>query len=209
VVEGGQVFWLHWDHILRPVLATDATGAVVWAARYLPFGGIDQVSVDTGALTQTLRFPGQWFQAETGLHQNWMRDYDPTTGRYLEADPLGLVDGPSVYGYARQSPVRFTDPTGEFIPLLACLGGAATGALAVNAGYQLGSLPHLVDDDTPASLQEKVCEFKEGLIDQMIAGAISGCIMVVTGGAGLPVILSTLVANFAAGAAHGAAQGIR
>jgi RHS repeat-associated protein len=113
VVEGGQVFWLHWDHILRPVLATDATGAVVWAARYLPFGGIDAVSVDTGALSQNIRFPGQWFQAETGLYQNWMRDYDPTTGRYLEADPLGLVDGPSVYGYARQSPVRYVDPRGE------------------------------------------------------------------------------------------------
>jgi RHS repeat-associated protein len=86
----------------------------------LPFGGIDAVAVDTGALAQTLRFPGQWFQAETGpgsgsgagLHQNWHRDYDPTTGRYLQADPLGLVDGPSVYGYARQSPVRFTDPRG-------------------------------------------------------------------------------------------------
>jgi RHS repeat-associated protein len=114
VVEGGQVFWLHWDHILRPVLATDATGAVVWAARYLPFGGIDQVLADTGALTQTLRFPGQWFQAETGLHQNGMRDYDPTTGRYLQADPLGLVDGASVYGYARQSPVRWTDPLGYY-----------------------------------------------------------------------------------------------
>jgi RHS repeat-associated protein len=35
-----------------------------------------------------------------------MRDYDPTTGRYLQADPLGLIDGPSVYGYALQSPVR-------------------------------------------------------------------------------------------------------
>jgi RHS repeat-associated protein len=129
VVEGGQVFWLHWDHILRPVLATDAAGAVVWAARYLPFGGIDAISVDTGALTQDLRFPGQWFQAETGLHQNGMRDYDPTTGRYLQADPLGLVDGPSVYGYARQSPVRFIDPTGEFIPLI--IGGALAGGLLV------------------------------------------------------------------------------
>lgn len=89
-----------------------ATGAVVWAARYLPFGGIDQVSVDTGVLEQNLRFPGQWFQAETGLHQNWMRDYDPTTGRYLQADPLGLVDGASVYGYARQGPVRWTDRRG-------------------------------------------------------------------------------------------------
>ena len=48
-----------------------------------------------------------------------MRDYDPTTGRYLQADPLGLVDGASVYGYAAQSPLRFTDPTGELIPVVA------------------------------------------------------------------------------------------
>ncbi len=47
-----------------------------------------------------------------------MRDYDPTTGRYLQADPLGLIDGASVYGYALQNPGRYTDPTGEFIPLL-------------------------------------------------------------------------------------------
>ena len=60
-----------------------------------------------------LRFPGQWFQAESGLHQNWMRDYDPTTGRYIQADPLGLVDGASVYGYARQNPGRYVDPRGE------------------------------------------------------------------------------------------------
>jgi RHS repeat-associated protein len=56
---------------------------------------------------------GQWFQAESGLDQNWMRDYDPTTGRYLQADPLGLVDGASVYGYARQNPGRWVDPRGE------------------------------------------------------------------------------------------------
>jgi RHS repeat-associated protein len=113
VVEGGQTYWLHWDHIGRPVMATDATGTVVWAARYLPFGGIDEVSVDTGAIAQNLRFPGQWFQAETGLHQNWMRDYDPTTGRYLQAGPLGLVDGASVYGYALANPGRYVDPRGE------------------------------------------------------------------------------------------------
>lgn len=37
---------------------------------------------------------------------NWMRDYDPTTGRYIQADPLGLIPGPSLYGYAYQSPLR-------------------------------------------------------------------------------------------------------
>ena len=56
------------------------------------FGG---VHTSTGTLP-TARFPGQWFQSESGLHQNWMRDYDPTTGKYLQADPLGLVDGASV-----------------------------------------------------------------------------------------------------------------
>ena len=59
------------------------------------------------------RAKGQWFQSESGLHQNWMRDYDPTTGRYIQADPLGLVDGASVYGYARQNPGRYVDPRGE------------------------------------------------------------------------------------------------
>ncbi len=49
---------------------------------------------------------------KVGLHQNWMRDYDPTTGRYIQADPLGLVDGASVYGYARQNPGRWTEPFG-------------------------------------------------------------------------------------------------
>lgn len=74
----------------------------------LPFGGVHASSGPNIGL----RFPpsrasamhcralGQWFQSESGLHQNWMRDYDPTTGRYLQGDPLGLVDGAGVYGYA-------------------------------------------------------------------------------------------------------------
>ena len=65
----------------------------------------------TGALN--LRFPGQWFQLETGLHYNWHRSYDPTLGRYTQPDPLGFVDGPSVYGYAKGSPVKSVDPDGQ------------------------------------------------------------------------------------------------
>ena len=119
VIEGGVVSFMRADHIGRPVFATNSAGAKVWTATYTPFGG---VHVSTGA-PPSARFPGQWFQSESGLHQNWMRDYDPTTGRYLQADPLGLVDGASVYGYVKQSPLRFTDPTGEFIPqAVACLG---------------------------------------------------------------------------------------
>ena len=47
-----------------------------------------------------------------------MRDYDPTTGRYIEADPLGLVDGASVYGYAGQNPGKNADPQGKQIVIL-------------------------------------------------------------------------------------------
>lgn len=109
VVEGNQVYLVRTDHIGRPVFATDMSGAKVWEASYLPFGG---VYVSSGA-NSDLRFPGQWFQSEAGLHQNWMRDYDPTTGRYMQADPLGLVDGASVYGYVLQNPGRYIDPRGE------------------------------------------------------------------------------------------------
>ncbi|AXI43754.1 RHS repeat domain-containing protein [Sulfitobacter sp. SK011] len=102
VIEGGQMYFIRTDHIGRPVFATDSTGAKVWEAMYLPFGG---VQVSTGPNIE-LRFPGQWFQSESGLHQNWMREYDPTTGRYIQADPLGLVEGASVYGYVLQNPGR-------------------------------------------------------------------------------------------------------
>jgi RHS repeat-associated protein len=108
VIEGAVVSFVRSDHIGRPVFATNAAGTKVWTASYLPFGG---VRTTTGS-PMTARFPGQWFQSESGLHQNWMRDYDPTTGRYLQADPLGLVDGASVYGYAHQSPIIYADPRG-------------------------------------------------------------------------------------------------
>ncbi|WP_170157861.1 RHS repeat domain-containing protein [Litoreibacter meonggei] len=109
VIENSQVYYVRADHIGKPIFATDSLGAKVWEATYLPFGG---VHTSTGT-PMNLRFPGQWFQSESGLHQNWMRDYDPTLGRYIQSDPLGLVDGSSVYGYAMQNPGRYADPSGE------------------------------------------------------------------------------------------------
>ncbi|MCH2131369.1 MAG: DUF6531 domain-containing protein [Pirellulaceae bacterium] len=117
IYEGNELFYVRTDHIARPVFATNASGTVVWEASYLPFGGVQSA---TGG--PDLRFPGQWFQSESGLHQNWMRDYDPTLGRYLQADPLGLIDGASVYGYALQNPGRYVDPRGMEA---ATIGGAA------------------------------------------------------------------------------------
>jgi RHS repeat-associated protein len=62
-----------------------------------------------------LRFPGQYYDRETGLHYNYFRDYDPTTGRYVESDPIGLGGGVNTYGYALQDPVSRTDPSGLYV----------------------------------------------------------------------------------------------
>lgn len=101
--------FVHADHLDRPVRMTNAAQALVWDAIYKPYGEVQSI---TGSASLDARFPGQWFQLETGLHHNWHRTYDPTTGRYLQPDPLGNVDGPSVYAYANSSPQMLTDREG-------------------------------------------------------------------------------------------------
>jgi RHS repeat-associated protein len=82
-------------------MLTNAAKATVWSAIYEPFGRVHSV---TGAVTQNLGLPGQWFQLEHGLAYNWHRHYDSTTGRYTTADPLGFVDGPSIFAYVGSAP---------------------------------------------------------------------------------------------------------
>ena len=116
-----QTYWVSVDHLNRPAQMTNSAKASVWQATWQPFGAPQAI---TGTLTLDARFPGQWFQLESGLHQNWWRHYDPTTGRYTQVDPLGFPNGPSVYGYAGSNTADLTDLNGL------CASGLARGAWA-------------------------------------------------------------------------------
>jgi RHS repeat-associated protein len=80
------LYFVHADHLNRPIRMTDSSESVVWDAVYDPFGGVYSI---TGSASNNLRFPGQYFLIESGLDYNWYRHYDETLGRYIQPDPVG------------------------------------------------------------------------------------------------------------------------
>ena len=102
--------YLHDDRLGTPQLATDSTQNIQWQASYEPFGTTPSVS---GTITQNLRFPGQYFDVESGWNHNGFRDYLPALGRYAEPDPLGrLGSGNDLYAYVGDNPANLVDPLG-------------------------------------------------------------------------------------------------
>ena len=116
---GTRTVYYHNDHLGTPQRITDKTGAVVWAADYDGFGKATVRSTAADPVTNHLRYPGQYFDTETGLHYNDRRYYDPETGRYITRDPIGFAGGVNLYAYAAHSPTNLIDPTGEILPCLA------------------------------------------------------------------------------------------
>jgi RHS repeat-associated protein len=126
--------FIHADHLGRPIRMTDAAKVTTWQATWKPWGEVQTLS---GTNSNNLRFPGQYFQIETGLHYNHHRMYDPVTGRYTQPDPLRFVDGPSVYAYAKNSPFMYTDRIGLNLWIAADEGTISGG---LGATGQFGSL---------------------------------------------------------------------
>ncbi len=111
VPTGANLYYIHNDHLGTLQVFTDENQHVVWQADYQPFG---EVSESVTIFANNLRFAGQYFDGESGLHYNYFRDYDPGTGRYLQSDPVGLAGGLNTYAYVGGNPLRFFDPFGLF-----------------------------------------------------------------------------------------------
>ncbi|NHQ87865.1 hypothetical protein HA050_17285 [Iodobacter sp. HSC-16F04] len=104
------------DHLGTPRQITDpASKQILWRWDGEPFGNslADEDPSKTGKkFSYNLRFPGQYFDKETGKHYNYFRDYDPATGRYIQSDPIGLAGGINTYGYVGGNPLNAIDPNG-------------------------------------------------------------------------------------------------
>lgn len=97
-----EILYLHTDHLATPHRATNADGNTVCSWDSDAYGATKANRDPDGDGIKTkvrLRFPGQYYDDESGLHYNHHRDYDPKLGRYIQSDPIGLWGGNNRYGY--------------------------------------------------------------------------------------------------------------
>ncbi len=114
--SGGKLYYYLNDQRGAPLAMVSSSGAMVWRASHDAFG---EATVEINTVSNNLRLPGQYFDAETERHYNGYRDYDPDLGRYIQRDPLGLAAGVNTYGYAYQDPINFVDVDGRFANVVA------------------------------------------------------------------------------------------
>ena len=149
---GEKIYYYHNDHLGTPIKLTDQSQNVVWSWQYGPFGE-EPLTMNSNTISQNLRFPGQYYDAETGLNYNFHRYYSPKLGRYLQHDPIldsliynysawlnpgfapglaifALINNPSKlpsYTYGANNPINITDPRGLATLAVGFSGTGGTG----------------------------------------------------------------------------------
>jgi RHS repeat-associated protein len=162
-VDAGVLSYVHTDHLGTPQKMTDSGGALVWDAVFRPFGAAESI---TGSAANDQRFPGQLYDVETALHYNYFRDYDPSLGRYVESDPIGLRGGVNTYVYALADPVDRTDESGLFTPGIHYDITVGAGRAEGISGLRLARLANLVmyadfrpgSQDIESAHQHSMCQ---------------------------------------------------
>lgn len=134
---GVDIFYVHTDQLNTPRAVTrPADNVLMWSWFSDPFGtdAANENPAGAGTFRYSLRFAGQVFDGQAGLHDNGFRAYDPAIGRYVESDPIGLYGGSwSTYSYANNNPISNDDPDGKQVALPAPVvaGGIAAICAAI------------------------------------------------------------------------------
>ncbi len=140
-LHNDNIIYLFSDHLNTPRVGMNPNGNIIWRNDSVGFGeqaANDDPDGDGSATVVNLRFPGQYFDGESGLHYNWNRYYDPETGRYITSDPIGLDGGINTFGYVGGNPGNAFDLVG--LAGSAVVDGARFGA---QWGSRVGSvIPH-------------------------------------------------------------------
>jgi RHS repeat-associated protein len=113
VTKGGSTFFYHQDGLGTVTDLTDSTGATAKSYSYDAYGKILE---SPGTVEQPYTYTGREFDSETGLYYYRERYYDPSIGRFIHADPLGILAGVNLYAYVNNNPEAFTDPLGLIAP---------------------------------------------------------------------------------------------
>jgi RHS repeat-associated protein len=158
--RNNRYYNIHSDHLGTPRIVTDDQAKPVWQWAYSAFGdnkptGILKATTNpnaaitnqpvllqatTPATVLNLRMPGQTYDVETGLAQNFMREYMSSQGRYTQSDPTGLYGGSNRFAYANQTPLNSSDPNGEIVMVLPFVWGGSSLASWATAGVGAGAL---------------------------------------------------------------------
>ena len=128
VQNGSDVKYFLTDHLGSTNALADATGAIAITSQtaYDSFGN------QTDTLDTRYGFSGRERDDFSGLMYYRARFYDPSLGRFVSEDPIGLGGGDiNLYGYVRNTPIMYRDPTGKIIPLI--VGGVAVAALILSS----------------------------------------------------------------------------
>ncbi len=168
MIRNGVLSYIHNDHLGRPEVVTNQAKTVTWRASNFAYDRT--VTTNTiGGLN--IGFPGQYYDAESGLWYNWNRYYDSSTGRYLQSDPLGLGGGMNTYIYASARPTMLIDMAGLAEICYRALQGETSAARAAGSlsyaidrlgGFLTGGLSRKADEAFNTVLAHRQIVYEDG-----------------------------------------------
>lgn len=161
-------FYYQLDHLGTPQELTDFSGEIMWSAKYRAYGNL--AALDVSNIDNPLRFQGQYYDAETGLHYNRHRYYNPTTARYLTPDPVKLAGGLNNYQYV-PNPTGWVDPLG-----LSCVPSDCPDTRRAELNQKYGRTGDVNQDINIRSRKETATAFyqSQGFEETSIPGHLNG-----------------------------------